>query len=121
MSIITPSIAEYLALRFKPWSSRTINDDLIAQIPPEMLVQLERDGLLNALSSPVFMLGGFGVFSVVMHFFGFDPLIETIRDFTIYFVMFSILGAMEFRTLRRLPVSRELSYFYKHGKWRWER
>jgi hypothetical protein len=121
MALITPEIAEYLTLRLKPWSPRTINEDLIAQIPPEMLVQLEREGLSNALMSPLLMLGGFAAISVLMHLLGLDPLIGSIGDLALYLVMFSILAAAEFRTLRRLPVSRELTYHYKHGKWRWER
>jgi hypothetical protein len=121
MALITPEIAEYLALRWKPWSSRTINEDLIAQIPPELLVQLEREGLSNALMSPLMMIGGFAGISVLMHLVGLHPLIDSIGDLTMYLVMFSILAAAEFRTLRRLPVHRELTYRYKHGKWRWER
>jgi hypothetical protein len=119
--MITPSIAECFALRLKPWSARTLNDDLIAEIPPEMLAQLEREGLVDALWSPVMMLGGFGAISVLMHLVGMEPLISTIEDLGIYLIVFLMLGFAEFRSLRRLPVFRELSYRYKHGKWRWER
>jgi len=33
MRLITPEIAEYFALRVKPWWTRTVDDDLIAEIP----------------------------------------------------------------------------------------
>ena len=86
-----------------------------------MLAQLEREGLTGALTSPFFMLGGFIAASALMHLVGMDPLIQNARDVTIYLVMALILGAVEFRALRRNPVLRELAYRYKHGKWRWER
>jgi len=67
------------------------------------------------------MLGGIGAGSVLMHFLGWDPLIGSVRDLTIWLAGFSILGAFEFKTLRRMPTYRELTYRDKHGKWRWER
>jgi hypothetical protein len=121
MRLITPEIAEFLALRLKPWSSRTINEDLIAQIPSGMLAQLELEGLTSALIAPFLLLGGFIAISALMHLVGMDPLIQGVQDMAIYLVIALILGAWEFKTFRQLPVRRELAYRYKHGKWRWER
>ena len=120
MSLITPSIAGFLASRLRR-PSRQVTEDLLAEIHPEMMAQLEREGLIEALFWPVFMLGSVAAVSALVQLVGIDPPIGSIKDITFFFVSFVVGAAVLFRFNRRLPINREVRYRSLHGKWRWER
>ena len=121
MRVITPAMARLLGSVRSPFLADGSDPDLIAELPPEMLRHLLREGLHREILGLLIPIP-------LMFFLDRAVISLLIREwqpvgFEFYF---TCLGGMLLTTIvgwksfGRGPLKREICYRRLHGKWRWE-
>jgi hypothetical protein len=122
MRIITTSIAAFLNLRARRSTRDDPDADLMAQLPPEMLKHLLREGLYLEFSSlllpiPIVMLADRLISPLLIQ--SYQPMDMSTYAWVVGALLLSRL--FSWRRFGRGAAGREIAYHRKHGKWRWER
>ena len=123
MRTTAPSLTGLIGSRLAHWSFKPADyrdPDLVAQIPPEMLAQLQREGWRNLVAAPFVAIGAMTFIGVLLQATGISDSGTHTRDTVTFILVMLLLSAFRLRATLQAPVAREVRFFRLHGKWRWE-